>query len=48
MLKFFLGWCVERYLDDFIAVWSASEGTSERLCVEETKYRTLTDLLGIP
>lgn len=36
MLESFIGWCVEHYLDDFIATLSAARGTPERLRKEES------------
>lgn len=48
LLVSFLSWILCRYLDDFIAIFSAKDATPSRLRSEANAYIWLTDLLGIP
>lgn len=48
ILESYLHWSLEHYLDDFIAILSATEATPVRLAEYETQYKQLTNVLEIP
>lgn len=48
ILESYLGWTVDHYLDNFIAILPAQQATPAKLSEYNTQYVTLTDVLGIP
>ena len=48
ILVSYLRWILVHYLDDFIAIFTATQATSNRMRREARAYVWVTDLLGIP